>query len=309
MRAGGAARSARPGDDVSFGIALTFGYAALVPVSETAAKLLGDTTVAPEISLVRFIIHAAVLGGFIALAVPRSDWRPRPLWPIVLRGLCATFGTFFVYAGLAVMPLVDAVAIFFAQPLLLTALSAVFLRESVGWARWLAVVAGMTGAMLIIGPNFERVGWGAMLPAAAALFHAFSALLTRRFASAARLPVFQFITATIAICVATVVLAAGSAAGITAITPHIPSANELGLMSIVGLASMATNLMLTQAFRIAPTSIIAPFLYLHIVGSTVAGYLIFAHVPGTQTVAGTVLIVGAGLFVWWRESRADRAGG
>jgi len=288
-------------DDIGKGIALTFGFALFVPFVETSAKLLGDTIAPPQITFVRFFIHVIIFGLYIYFTMPRSDWKAKPSWPLIVRGIFSTSGTICVYAGLSVMPLVDAVAIFFLQPLILTALSAILLKEKVGLLRWFAVTLGMIGALLVIGPNFDNIGWGATFPAMAALFHALSALIARKYAGVAKLPIFQFYTAASAVILMLMVFIIGAGIGYDYVAPKIPNNFEWFLLAVVAFGSIITNLLLTQAFRIAPASIIAPFLYLHIIGSAIMGFFIFHQLPSNQTILGGALVIFAGLFVWWRE--------
>jgi drug/metabolite transporter (DMT)-like permease len=290
-------------DNVGLAITLTLIFAVLAPTSETAAKFLGHTIPATEIGFLRFAIQLVIFAAFLGLAVPRGEWRPRPLWPLVVRGIFAALGTICVYAGLAVLPMVDAVAIFFIQPLILTALSALVLGDRVGRLRWFAVCAGMTGAVLIIGPNFAAVGWGAMFPALAALFHGCSGLMARRWAGLARLSVFQFYAALVAVGVTSAALIGGWLSERPELAPRMITDFELVLVAVVALGSTGSTLMLTQALRIAPPSIVAPYLYVHIVWSTVMGFIFFGHVPSPRTLAGAGLVIGAGLLVWWREAR------
>ncbi|NND48737.1 MAG: DMT family transporter, partial [Rhizobiales bacterium] len=290
-------------DNIGLAIALTIAFAVFAPMSESAAKFLSGAVPPTQISAARFAIHILVIGTFVALAVPRTDWRPKPLWPLIVRGLLTTAGTVCIYAGLAVMPMVDAVAIFFIQPLVLTALSSLILGDHVGLFRWLAVIAGMAGALLIIGPNFENVGWSAAFPALAALFHGSAGLMARRWAGIARLPVFQIYTAFVGIIVTTAALAGGWLAEIPELSPQMPTPLEGLLLLAIGIGSMASTMTLTQALRIAPPSVIAPLLYVHILFSSTLGFLIFGHVPSERTIAGAALVISAGMLVWWRETR------
>jgi drug/metabolite transporter (DMT)-like permease len=293
-------------DNVGLAIALTLIFTVFAPVSETSAKLLGGTLPATQISFVRFAFHFVLIGLYIAVVIPHGDWRPRPLWPLLLRGALTTLGTICIYAGLAVLPMVDAVAIFFIQPLILTALSALVLGDHVSWFRWGAVCAGMIGALLIIGPNFNSIGWGALFPALAALLHGTSGMMVRRWSGLAPLPLFQIYTAMVGIAITTIILTGGWFMATPELTPIIPSLWEFTLLSLIGLVSMASTMTLTQALRLAPPSIISPLLYIHIVWSSIIGYIIFDYIPSFRTVTGATLVISAGLFVWWHETRHNK---
>ncbi len=288
-------------DDSTKGMLLTFGFVATVPFVESSVKLLGGLIAPPQIAFTRFMLHVIVLSIYIFIYIPKEDWIARPSWPLILRGVFASIGTLCVYAGLALLPLVDAVSIFFVQPIIITALSAILLREKVGIYRWGAVLAGMIGALLVIGPNFDNVGWGAIFPALAALFHGLSALITRKWANAARLPIFQYYIAITAVIIMSLIFVVGDITGYESVALVMPSNFQWFLLSVIAFGSIITNLLLTQAFRIAPSSVVAPFLYLQIIGSTIMGLIIFDQLPSFQTIVGSFLVVSAGLVIWWRE--------
>lgn len=297
-----------PADNVNLAIVMVCAFGLSVPFMDAAVKFLGASMPPPQITLARFSVQCVLVGIFLGLISPASAVRPDPVWPLIARGVSISIGTAMLYAGFAAMPLVEVVAIYFLQPLILTGLSVVFLKESVGWRRWLAVLVGLTGAMLIIGPNFQRIGTAALYPVLAALFFAGAGLLTRRWASAANLPVFLLVTAATATSLLAGVLLIGWSLDIPAISPRLPSLREFGLLVFIGAGSTVTTMMLTQAFRTAPASVIAPFMYVEVVGAAFVGYLIFSDVPSATTSLGAVLVVGAGLFVWWRENRLSENG-
>lgn len=295
---------ADPTDNIKAGILLVIGFTALIPFVEGAVKALGrGGMVAPEITFGRFLTQVLLIGAAILLINRgRFGQLPAPLWPFVLRGLLITAGSGLLYAGLAFLPLADSSAILFVMPLMITALSALLLRETVGPWRWSAALAGFAGAMLVASPNIYMVGWAAMLPALAALCYAGAVMLTRRYAAHGSAIVFQFTTALTACIVLSVILLAGAATDMAAIRPRWPTIAEFQLLLTVGLFATVTNMMMTQAARIAPSSVLAPFLYLEIIGAMLMGYFAFSHVPGWEMLLGGSIVVIAGLIVWWRET-------
>lgn len=302
------AAPSRPDDNVRLGIILIALFSLTIPIVASSVKILGQTMVIPQITWTRFLLQVLIIGVAIAVTTNAfSQPRPRPLWPLILRGAVITLGSVLFYAALAILPLVEATAILFIQPLILTALAAIFLGERVGWPRWAAVFTGLIGAYMIIGPNFTAIGWGALLPAAAAVCFAVASLITRFWAATAGAMMFQLITALTAVAFLTVMMAVGTVAEVALFTPRWPTGQELALLLFAGIGSTITNLMLVQGFRIAPPSAVAPFFYLEIVGATILGAIIFAQLPGPTTVLGAAIVIGAGLFVWWRETRQPHA--
>ncbi len=315
-RPGGARRPA-PGSSAAGGpdedrpgaaLLLILGFASLVPLAEASAKALGEAGMgAVQIGLTRFALQVVAVGLLLlALGGGRPWRRPRPLWPFVARGGCVAAGVCMLYAGLAVMPLANATALFMTQPLVVTLLAGLALGEPVGWRRRAGVAVGFAGALLIAGPEAREIGPAALLPLLAAVAFAGSSLLTRAYARHAGALDFLFVTAATGAAVLGAATAAGAALGIPALAPVAPSRLDWALLAALASVNMATHLMAIQAFRIAPASVVAPFLYLELAGATVVGFLVFGDLPGPATIAGAALIVGAGLFVWWRE-RVRRA--
>ncbi|MEM7405304.1 MAG: DMT family transporter [Pseudomonadota bacterium] len=289
-------------DDAATGTALTLVYAALIPFIESAAKFLGGTTSSPQIVVARFAVQVMFISLLLALMPRLRQPLPSPLWPLLARGCLLALGSGLLFAGLAVMPLVESSAVFFIQPLLLTCLAALLLRENVGWQRLAAVVVGLVGALLIIGPNLENIGWQACLPALAALCFSGSALITRRWARLANAFMFQLVASSVALCLALLVLLAGHVLDVAALQAHMPTRSELLLLLVVGVGATVTNLLLTQAFRITPVSVLGPFLYIEIVGAALVGFWFFGDKPELWTAVGAVLVVGAGSYTWRRET-------
>ena len=273
------------------------GYSAF-NLSDTIAKFLTDRM--PILQLVAATFTVTLLLAPV-LVPPRRLLRigrtPR-LGLLVVRSGCQLASTIcFVYA-IAVMPLADVIAIGFIAPFIITALAALFLREPVGPRRWIACVCGFVGALIILRPGLQ-VEWGtAILPVATAAFYACYVVLTRVLGASHDARMLLAFNGLIA---APLMLALMPFVGIW------PSAMEwLGLAGI-GLLSGGAHLLIITAYRMAPASLLAPFQYLEIVGVTALGYIVFGDFPDAWSWLGIAIIVGAGLFVFYRESRIARS--
>ena len=289
-------------DDVATGIALVVFLSLLIPFIESAAKFLGGTTSPAQIVLARFAVPVVLIALLLVVMPKLRQPLPRPIWPLVVRGCLLALGSGLLYAGLAVMPLVESSAIFFLEPLLLACLAAVILGEPVGWSRLLAASMGLVGALMIIGPNFSQIGWQASFPALAVLCFSLSALLTRRWAALANAFVFQLVASAVALALAIAVLGVAAFLDVQTLSPHVPTTSETWLLLVVGVGATITHLMRTQAFRIAPVSVLGPFLYLEIVGAAILGYMFFGDTPEMGSVFGAILVIGAGVYAWRRET-------
>ena len=138
----------------------------VAPGMDVFAKLLTETLSPGMIVIGRFAAQTVWMLPLVMLA--GQFIRPRP--GHVAAGFFLAFALLTINAALAVMPIANAIAIFFVEPLILTLLSALILGERIGWRRVMAVLVGLIGAMVVIRPNFEEYGVTALLPLATAWF-------------------------------------------------------------------------------------------------------------------------------------------
>lgn len=292
----------RAGGGVIAGLILMTAAMLILPVIDAVAKWVGSEGMAPlQISFARFVVQVGLLLP-IALAV--LGWRrllPKRLGLALLRGVLIAVATVLFFTALQHMQITETIAIFFVEPLILTLLSAVFLGERIGWRRVVAVILGFVGAMLIVQPNFLILGWVAALPLAAALCFAVYLLLTKALTKIEHPLVMHLWAGLGGGGLLGGMLILGAAAEIPAIAPIWPTADQLMLLGLLGLVATAGHFLIVLAFKRAPASLLAPLQYLEILSGTLLGYVIFGDFPNAITWVGVALIVGSGLFVFWRQ--------
>ena len=238
------------------------------------------------------VVGLAALRGRAGLLWPRH-WRLQlTRWSI---SFFATIAIFWSYPRLA---LADAYAILFTSPLLITALSAAMLGEPVSWRRWLAVLVGFSGVLVVLDPGHGMVAWAGLAVLGGAVGHAFNMIYVRKMGVAGE-----------------AVEATGLAGNLLSILvlplflPWVwqtPSAPDLTLAAVGGLLAGSGFLLLANAFRLAPAAVIAPFQYSQMLYGLAVGWLLFADLPSPQMLAGSAIIVGSGLYVLHGETRARR---
>ncbi|MXN66153.1 EamA family transporter [Stappia sp. GBMRC 2046] len=273
----------------------------LVPLMDVLAKYLTATLPPLEIALGRFVFQAlfAFLTAAIGpgLAVLKTS-RP---WPHLLRGVFLAGALVLLFTALKVMPVADAIAIFFVEPMILTALSAIVLKEHVGARRWIAIFVGLAGSMLIIRPGFDAFGPVALLPLGTAFLFALYLLFTKRLSGEGSMLSIQFTTGAGgalvlgALAVLAVIFDVESAILVPAPLPAV------GLIAVIGAISFFAHGLIVRAFALAPASVLAPFNYLEIITATLFGFLVFGDFPDALTWAGIAIIVGCGLYITHRE--------
>ncbi len=290
--------------DILQGILLMTLAMIIVPGMDTVAKYLSATVAPLLIGFGRFFFQAVftLLGALMMTGGLRTLMPKR--WGInMLRGIFLAGATFAFFTALKVMPVADAIAIFFIQPMVLTALSAIFLKEQVGPRRWAAVVVGLIGAIMIIRPGFDAFGAAALLPMVTACLFALYLLTTRILAGEDSMLSMQFTTSLGGGLTLAIVIAVIAAFGVetTGIIVAMPNSIEMSLLFAIGAISFVSHGLIVKALALAPASVIAPFNYLEIVSATLFGFLVFGDFPDLMTWAGIALIVASGIYIAHRE--------
>lgn len=296
------------GDDHLRGMVVCAAGMLILPLMDAAAKWLStEAGVSPgQLTLARFAVQALASAPFVIVAAGFAGlWPKRPLLNLV-RGAMLAIASLLFFLAIRYMPLADAIAVFFVEPLILTLLSVVFLGEKVGWRRLSAVIVGFVGALIVIQPSFSLFGPVSLLPLGTATLFASYLTLNRAAGVRDSAMVMQVAAGVGGVLVLLLANGVGTAAGIENLTlsldfpPHV-----WALMILMGGLGMFGHHLVLLAFRVAPASLLAPFQYLEIVSATIAGLVLFGEFPELSKWIGIVMIVGAGLYVFWRERRQD----
>lgn len=291
------------------GLALVTAGFLIAPGLDVISKWLTQAHSPGAVALMRFSAQVLVL---LPLVVLFRQWGA-PRAGHILGG--ALLGTALVTfnSALQVMPVANAIAIFFVEPFLLTTLSALVLKERIGPRRIGAVAVGLAGALVVIRPNWAAYGAAAAWPLATALCFACYMLVTRVMSMGGRLLGLQLWTSLFAaLWIAALILLgailSGSGPGVASLAAALPRGTELLLVAGLGLIGVAGHQLLAHGLARAEASLVAPMQYLEIVSATALGWLVFGNFPDRLTWAGTAIIVGAGLYVLHRERRAEGRG-
>ena len=272
-----------------------------LPGIDAIAKWLSGSVSSGQVTWSRFFFQIMLMAPLLLRT--RGPWLTPNLWLHAARGALIAFATLFFFSGLAWLPMADAIAIFFIEPLLVTLLSALFFREAIHWRRISAISLGFAGALIIIRPTFSEVGFAALYPVAAATCFSFYIVLTRKLVSNEDPIRLQFFAGIFGCLVMSLALGYGSVADIAILEAVWPTQQQWLLLATLGLIATACHLLVTYAYRLASIGILAPFQYVEIIGATGLGLLIFGDFPDAVTWLGIGIIVGSGMYVFHRESR------
>ena len=215
----------------------------------------------------------------------------RPVGHLVRSGI-GVIGMTCGFSALQHLRLTEATALNFASPLFMTALSALILREAVGWHRWGAVVVGFIGVLIMVRPEPGHMNLiGVALALGGAISTAGAVVAIRQMASEKGPTIVFYFTL------------AGAALGLVGSAFHwvVPDAFTLGLLVIGGLIGGVGQLLLTEALRVAPVGVVAPFDYIQLVWATGLGFLIWGELPHAATLAGALVVAASGVYILHRE--------
>lgn len=238
-----------------------------------------------------------------------------PTWPAMLvRGLLNFLAYTLYYLALAALPMATTVALYFTAPLMIVVTSVFVLHERVSATRWLAVAAGFSGVILMVRPGGELFDWAALLPVLCGIAYAGSMILARIMGSkdTAAAMAFWGNLAFLA-CAASLALIYGRGGSAEGVHPSLafltrgwvwPSNWDLFLMASCGLIAAVGLTLLTQAYRIAQSSVVAPFEFSFAFWGILWGWLFWGDLPDALGWLGIAIIIAAGVYVLRAEGVA-----
>lgn len=293
---------------VSHGVALATVGILAAPLIDIFSKLAADTVTPVQITAMRFIVQAALMAPFVlfmkrTIRVDGDGSRLKTTLFHALRGLLITISMIAFVSTLRVMEVADAVAIFFVEPVILTILGNIFLKETVGWRRYTACAVGFAGAMIVVRPSFQEVGPVALLPIVAAFAIALFAMFTRMLAQRENPFAMQFHTGIWGFGICAAIMLVAEPLGWTDFQAVLPDTLHTGYMIGVGVAAAFSGILNVFAYRYAPASTLAPLQYFEIVSATIFGWLVFDAFPDPIKWLGISIIIASGLYIIWRERR------
>ena len=295
-----------PSDLPLLGAGLMCGFILFGPFIDVFAKLAAATLPVGEIAVARLIVQGLILFP-IAAALGKLHRPHKPEVGLhLLRGTLILLSTVFIVAAIRFMPIADAIAIFFVEPLILTLLGAVILGDTVGWRRLTACIVGFCGALLVIQPSFENFGYVSFFPLGTALCFAFYLILTRSMSRRMHPLTLQAYTSVGAVAIGIPALLILSQTGMFDFQIIMPGGVETLWLLLCGVSAAIAHLFLSFAFRYAPTSLLGPMHYLEIVTASILGYIVFGDVFNSIAATGVAIIIASGLYLIRREQIVSR---
>jgi len=300
------------------GIACVVSAVTIFILQDATIKWLSGEYPLHEIVLVRAASAVAVTLFVMRLEGGLGLWRTRRLRVHLTRAtlLVTANSTFFL--GLAAMSIAEATSIFFIAPVLITALTALVLREPVGLRRWAAVCVGLAGVIVMLRPGEGTLRLVALFPLGASCCYAVMQILTRRLGTTERASTISFYSQ-MGFVAASVTM--GLVAGDGRFSPDdgsslafllrawtVPSTADGALFLGIGALNGVAGYLMSQGYRVSVPAALAPFEYVALPMSVFWGVLFFGHWPDAVTYAGMALVCASGLYVLNHERVRRRRG-
>ena len=263
------------------------GMVLLFAMLETTAKFLSQTYPVPLIVWFRYVTHfflmLLLLGPRYGSRLIKTD-NPKAQ---IIRALLLMGSTLLYFTALSGLPLATAKSISFVSPFLVTIFALWFLKEHVSLGRWIAVVVGLLGVLLVISPS-GKFDWYFGLPLMAAVCYSLYQIMTRRFSATEHPVTTLFYTGFVGSIVISLVVP------IFWVAPQI---RDLPAFLFLGFAGAFGHFMLIKAMELEDASFLSPLTYVQLIWVTLLGYFAFDHLPTNVGFVGMAIIVGAGLYV------------
>ena len=215
--------------------------------------------------------------------------RPKEHFFRCIMGLMALVA---IFIALRKLPLAIVVSLSFSAPLFITILSIFLLSEKVGIYRWLAVLIGFVGVIIITEPGIEEMNYLYLLPIIFCVGMSFVTITIRKLSSTEPIWLISIFFSIMILIASLMTIPFGWV---------MPNFHDFILLSLVGIMGGSANLFLTQSYKLSEVSLVAPLKYLSLIFAIIFGYLIWNEVPTTKTLIGASLVVSASLIIFRRE--------
>ena len=274
------------------GVAIMIGAMLLFPFLDAVAKYLGNQGIpVPEIVWARQFIGALFLVPLLIKREGVQALRPRDQTLNLARSVLILMATAMFFGSLRYQGIAETLAIYFVQPLVITVL-APLLGEHVGIRRWIAVLVGFGGVLIIIRPGFQELNAGVFLAFGSGVCSALSLLLTRKLAGSSSALATTFYNSLFGAIIASIVVVYFWKA---------PDLHQIMLFILLALIGTAGNYLTVLACEYAEVSLLAPFGYAEMINAVFAGWYFFGDFPDRWTFVGVAILVACAIYISYRE--------
>jgi drug/metabolite transporter (DMT)-like permease len=274
---------------------------ALLSCGDAVIKSIAGAWPGSAVAALRYTIGATGLGILLLVKEGKSGFAlPRPKIQL-MRGAAVAAATILFFSSIFLMPLAEATAIGFTTPMITAILSAIFLKERTRAATWIASLAAFGGVLVILRPNIAELGWVALMPVGAATCMALMMMGNRAVSTSGSPLLMQFLVASIAVPFVITAAAIGHLSGVEALHVSVPDWTIVARCALVAVTASFAHWLIFMGTTRASAAEIAPMTYVQLLIAMALGVAVFGDWPDLTSLAGSVIIIGAGLFLWHQK--------
>ncbi|MGH6891542.1 MAG: DMT family transporter [Dongiaceae bacterium] len=283
------------------GILFLLGSGLVFTILDSLAKETSTLIPVLQVAWGRYVFHVVFLPFYAGRPASGPAWAAKRWsrmfatkhpWLQIARSLLLLAATLFFFGAVSYVPLAEAQAVAFIEPLLITGIAHFFLGERVGIRRWLAIGVGFLGVMIVIRPGFGMLHWGMLLSLGSAGCGSIYATLTR------------IVSRDDAAGASLAYAGLAGFVGLSLLMPFVwqPASSQVWMLFFaLGISGGLGHYLMIKAFGVAPGGTLAPFIYVQMLWMVIVGWLWFRDWPAVTTWIGIALIVGSGLYALHRE--------
>lgn len=276
------------------GILLMLAGILLYSINDALGKWLVGTYSVGTVLLFRSFAALMLLLPFIhrdgGIAGLRRAPRPGLQW---LRACITTIEIGFFYGSVRYLPLADVMTFYLSAPIFVAAMSAIILKEPIDRERWIAVLVGFVGVLIVLRPSPATFSWPALIAMTGSFLFSILMIVTRQLRGTSDSSLLAFTVG--GALVAGLVLAP--------IGWVTPTPKDLALLSLLGVVALVASLFVNRSLKLAPASVVVPYQYTMLLWAVLFGYLFFGDRPDATVLVGAAIVIASGLYIFYRERR------
>jgi drug/metabolite transporter (DMT)-like permease len=265
----------------------------MLPIMDGFAKYLSSTIPVLQITWSRYFFTVIIVLPVMLIFFRKNfKWTEKPQLQLI-RGLLLFCANILFFYSISVISLAKALTLAFVAPLIVTILSPMLLGENVGFRRWVAVITGFIGSLIVIRPGFVEVNLASIAALGTGVLYAFYLIVTRKLHNSDHPLLTLLLTGVVGVIIGSLIM------------PSVwvqPTINEWYMMFALGFFASLGHLFLILSLKYADASKLAPFGYFEIITNIIIGYYFFNHFPDNWTFIGLFVIISSGIYIFRREA-------
>jgi len=265
----------------------------MLPIMDGFAKYLSSTIPVLQITWSRYFFTVIIVLPVMLIFFRKNfKWTEKPQLQLI-RGLLLFCANILFFYSISVISLAKALTLAFVAPLIVTILSPMLLGENVGFRRWVAVITGFIGSLIVIRPGFVEVNLASIAALGTGVLYAFYLIVTRKLHNSDHPLLTLLLTGVVGAIIGSLIM------------PSVwvqPTINEWYMMFALGFFASLGHLFLILSLKYADASKLAPFGYFEIITNIIIGYYFFNHFPDNWTFFGLFVIISSGIYIFRREA-------